>query len=372
MSLDAFSSTVERLYAAAADPSRWTDALRAVEDFTGSAGAVVCFAPEDPDKDKPFVLAGRFTPEQCEEYARDFTAICPRTDLAKRRPDLPFHYDALLGNDAELDRDPTYEWFEKRNGVRYYLGVALADVGGYRVNTSVQRARAQGHVQKADLELYGRLRPHLDQALRLSELIGTLGHDRGIGFAALEEMAHGIVVLDADARLLFANAAAEATLRGDGGLRVTRGRLGAARTADARALRRLIGSAAAGEGARGGWMRVTHASTERGHAVFAAPLAVEDALPGLARPRVLVAIFDLDAGSEVDAGALESLFGLSAKQAEIATLLARGQELGTVARRLDISPDTARTHLKGIFRKLEVNRQPDLAGLLAKLAAVRN
>jgi DNA-binding CsgD family transcriptional regulator len=41
--------------------------------------------------------------------------------------------------------------------------------------------------------------------------------------------------------------------------------------------------------------------------------------------------------------------------------------LASIAMQLRIAPETARTHLNMIFRKLEVNRQADVIGLLSAL-----
>ena len=365
--LDQFSSTIEGLYAAAAEPSQWGAALRAVEDLSDSAGAVIGFVPIQPGGEPGFVLSGRFSPEQCAEYARDHASICPRIAMAMRRPDIDIQYDALLMSETELDRDPTYRWFEKTSGVRYYIGAALSPVGGFRINTSLQRTRAQGHAQKSDLELFSRLRPHLDQALRLSNIIGTLSAERRIGLQALEALPHGIVALDAAQNILFANPVADRLLAAQDGLTRANGMLTATRLADARTLARLLGQAASNSGARGGWLRVARPSGRRDYVLFAAPLLVEDVLPGTHRPRALVAIFDLAARGRIDAAAVQAVFDLTPKEAEVATLLANGQALAAIAAQLRMSPETARSHLKTIFQKLEVNRQADVVSLLSAL-----
>ena len=368
--LDQFSSTIENLYAAAAEPARWGEALRAVEDLTGSAGAVIGFVPIAPNGEPGFVLSGRFSPEQCAEYARDYVPICPRIAMAARRPDIDIQYDALLRNETDLDRDPTYRWFEKSSGVRYYIGSALSSVGGYRVDTSLQRTRAQGHAQKGDIELFRRLRPHLDQALRLSNVIGTLSAERRIGLQALEALPHGIVAIDAAQNILFANPVAERLLAAQDGLASVHGTLAATRSAEARALARLLGQAGSNSGARGGWLRVARPSGRRDYVLFAAPLVVEQVLPGARRPRALVAIFDLAARGRIDPAAVQAVFDLTPKEAEVATLLASGHGLATIATRLRMSSETARSHLKMIFRKLEVNRQADVIGLLSAFGRI--
>ena len=367
MSLERFSSTIEKLYAAAAESSRWGEALRAVEDLSGSAGAVIGFVPMQPTGEPGFVLSGRFSAEQCAEYARDYASICPRIAMAVRRPDIDIQYDSLLMSEAALDRDPTYRWFERSSGVRYYIGAALSAVGGYQVNTSLQRTRAQGHAQKSDIELFSRLRPHLDQALQLSNVIGTLSAERRIGLQALEALPHGIVAIDASQHILFANPVADRLLAAEDGLTRVNGMLAAMRPAETRALARLLGQAGSNSGARGGWLRVARPSGRRDYVLFAAPLVVEDVLPGARRPKALVAIFDLAARSGIDPSVVQAVFDLTPKEAEVAALLASGQELAAIATQLRIAPETARTHLKMIFRKLEVNRQADVIGLLSAL-----
>ena len=120
MPLDAFGSTIHRIYAAAADPALWTDALRAVEELTGAAGAVLGFTPTDPAR-QGFVLSGRFAEEQCMTYARDYAPICRRIAFGLQHPEIPFHYDSLVLSEAEMDRDPVYDWLQRENGVRWML-----------------------------------------------------------------------------------------------------------------------------------------------------------------------------------------------------------------------------------------------------------
>lgn len=375
MPLGQFSATVERLYAAAAAPAAWGDALRAVEDLSGAAGAVIGFVPIAPAAGTSagpggFVLSGRFSAEQCAEYARDYAPICPRLALAARRPDLDFGYDSLLMSDAELDRDPTYRWFERVSGVRYYLGTRLSDVGGYHVNTSVQRTRAQGHVQRADLELFARLRPHIDQALKLSNLIGTFTAGQRLALQALEGLAHGVVALDVLGRILFANPAAAAILAAGDGIGATQGRLTAARAADTRAIERLVRANRAGE-RRSGWLRLPRPSGRADYLLFSAPLLIDDdLLPGLERPHRLVAILDPTTRPALDARMLSTLFALTPKEAQVAARLAQGHELSAIAVQLGITSETARSHLKSIFRKLEVNRQQEVVNLLLSLAPI--
>lgn len=62
---------------------------------------------------------------------------------------------------------------------------------------------------------------------------------------------------------------------------------------------------------------------------------------------------------------LTKLFGLTRTEAEIALLLAQGMTLQDIAVQRMVSYQTARAHLKSIYRKTDTNRQPELSLLLA-------
>ncbi|MEX2527668.1 MAG: helix-turn-helix transcriptional regulator [Gemmatimonadota bacterium] len=58
---------------------------------------------------------------------------------------------------------------------------------------------------------------------------------------------------------------------------------------------------------------------------------------------------------------LQRRFGLTPREAEVALHLAQGASNGRVARRLDISPHTVRTHVEHIFEKLGIRSRKALA-----------
>jgi DNA-binding CsgD family transcriptional regulator len=66
-------------------------------------------------------------------------------------------------------------------------------------------------------------------------------------------------------------------------------------------------------------------------------------------------------------GTLNKLFGLTRAEAEIAQLLAQGMSVQEIASHRGISYETARAHLKSVYRKTETNRQSELSLLLAKI-----
>lgn len=56
--------------------------------------------------------------------------------------------------------------------------------------------------------------------------------------------------------------------------------------------------------------------------------------------------------------------GLSPREMEVLSLLARGRNASYIARALCISLDTAKTHIKNIYRKLDIHTQQDLLDMI--------
>ncbi|WP_209601486.1 helix-turn-helix transcriptional regulator [Sinorhizobium kostiense] len=67
---------------------------------------------------------------------------------------------------------------------------------------------------------------------------------------------------------------------------------------------------------------------------------------------------------------LRQLFGLTATEAIIATMISQGVTLQRIAQDRAISYETARTHLRNIFSKTNTRRQAELAALLTRLNLV--
>lgn len=75
------------------------------------------------------------------------------------------------------------------------------------------------------------------------------------------------------------------------------------------------------------------------------------------------------AGFQRNDAAIRAL-GLTARECEILALLASGQSNKELARRLDISPNTVKTHLSRLFDKLEVQRRIQAVEKARELALI--
>ena len=74
-------------------------------------------------------------------------------------------------------------------------------------------------------------------------------------------------------------------------------------------------------------------------------------------------------GFERNDAAIRSL-GLTPRECEILGLLAAGQSTKEIARQLEISPNTAKTHIASVFQKLAVQRRTQAIHKARELALI--
>ena len=73
---------------------------------------------------------------------------------------------------------------------------------------------------------------------------------------------------------------------------------------------------------------------------------------------------------EANARAVESL-GISARELEVLALLAAGQSNKEIASRLEVSPNTVKTHVARLFEKLAVRRRTEAILRARELGMIR-
>lgn len=366
LSAESFSKTVKSLYAAAVGSEGWSDALRQVEDFTGSAGAIIDFESFSPAASS-FCLSGRFPMEQCAEFAINYMPICKRNAAAREWPDKSFLCDSMLLSESEMDRDPVYEWFGTM-GLRYFVGGGLGQVGAYRSSFSLQRSRRQGHAEADDIEMFKLIRPHFVHAVTLAASINNLTAITRMAETSLGGVRKGVIALEASGRIVFANGRAESILSEADGLRVSDGMLVTSSQSRRRDLESLIRSASEPAlNAGGGWLRIERPSGRPPLAVFASHFAASPALSDYGRATVLLTIHSPYDRQPADGEALRTIFGLTQTEAAIAVALSAGHDTASAALQFGVAVGTVRVHIKAIFRKLGINRQQDLVQIVSNL-----
>jgi len=193
------------------------------------------------------------------------------------------------------------------------------------------------------------------------------GLDETVGFAALNHLPVGVLVVDSGAKVVFKNRCADEIVSLSDGIEV--GQNGVCRTSmveETKELHALIDDViAAGDG---GALSLSRPSMQRSLSVVVAPLGVN----GTSENGGLAAVFvsDPERQPAPQKATLMRLYELTEAEARVVQALVSGKRLETVAQDFNVSMNTVRSHLKQAFRKTETNRQSELVKLVLTGSAV--
>ncbi|MFF2082309.1 helix-turn-helix transcriptional regulator [Nocardia sp. NPDC058176] len=352
IALQRFSNLIAAIYSAGTDADRWDGVIHEITEAFGAVHGILVIA--EPATDRLAVkTAGNGArppiPTQLSRVA-ELVHRLP-AGLATTSDDL--FVPSTCGGVAERP---------SANGLANSFLARLSDdvPSSWICLTMADHAAITGH--SAGLALLRVLVPHLHGALRTRAELIELSHERALALSTLEKAPYGIMIVTADAALVFANAmAADIAARADGLVIDAFGYLHATSRATHTRLCRAIDRASTEYA--GGSVAVTRASGARPLIVRVTPLdgAVED---GPWQRAVLALVIDPEHDPEPDPAVLHELYGLTEAETLVAMGILRGDGLPAVADQLSVSVFTARTHLQHIFAKTHTHRQAELVRLL--------
>ena len=199
--------------------------------------------------------------------------------------------------------------------------------------------------------------------LKFSSLVSSAPGGQGKAFAtAIDALPVGIAIVAEDMTVEHMNAYAREILKHNRGLDYTNNRLSARDLQLDEKLRQLVASAAA---------KAREGIEDGSDAMFIKAPMIRDQVEVIATPVssgrrfdeescVILYLFDASLERQVSHDVLTRLYGLTQTEGKLAQLLVGGSTLDAAAKRLEISVNTARTHLKHVFHKTGINRQAEL------------
>jgi DNA-binding CsgD family transcriptional regulator len=355
---------IERLYAAAAEPYLWQSALEAVIDLV-AAGHGFIDAGDEVGKRGVIVNArvdeGVLAAVSAPEPAR---LVLP---LVLAIPQGLTTRDEVI-SDHDFEASAMYnEFCRPLNG---FHSLHLRRNGASDAFLlSLCRPRSSGRFDADDTAVLARLAPHVAGALALYRRLST-AEQREAGLArVLDRLDAGTILADACGRPVMLNARAERIIGEADGLSLDAGGLVTATATATQDLRAAIAAAAGDAAAEPQRVRLQRPSRRLPLMLTVLPIwRLGPVLPGIAAPRVAIFISEPDQPPTIDVVALAEIFGLTGREGEVATLLADGLDLETIASRFGIGLGTVRGYLKGVFDKTGARSQSSLVALLRGFA----
>ena len=186
-----------------------------------------------------------------------------------------------------------------------------------------------------------------------------------------DQLSVGIVLLDRFARVVFANAAAR-SLSAEGGPVRLNSSVTSPYSSYARRLDELIRAALSSTSV--GTMSLPSSGSDRPLMVLVSPVRGVDKDRSNARSTrdaaAMVMLCDPDRPAQIPAAWIMDAYGLTLAEARVALSVSSGT-ISDTARRLKISANTVKTHLRRVFGKTGTSRQAELSRLMATISLAR-
>lgn len=370
-----FERILESLHEAALDDAHWLTAAGLMDDACGSKGNMLVFGEGRSREDtKIFLARFCYRGERFEHFERRYFdvyhPIDERVPRLRQLPDSRLVHVADLYNERERKTSPVFNEALPAGKVQDSLIVRLDGPNGSHVAWQVADPIEGDGWSSSQVEMIKRLLPHIRQFVRVRH---TLVDARALGSSViglLENARFGVIQLSRRGRIVAANRIACDILRKADGLTDRGGLLRASLPADDIALQKLLSRVLPPFGGQGasGTMMVKRSVVSPGLVLHMMP--VSDVRTDMLTSTVaaLVLLVDPARRGRIDPALLKELFGLTAAESQVATMLAEGCTIRKIATATGRSEGTIRWHVKHMFGKLGVSRQVELVQLIMSLA----
>lgn len=383
---DALLRLIDTIYAAASGAAPWLGVgeqmcalVRArsasfmVGDYLAGQEEILCL-PAIPTE---AAIAYRARYRQIDLWTQRATRLAGAAP-----PRILLHGEALVP-DAEFLSSEFYNDFGRHYGLRWVVGTVLPLGAAGVMPLGLHRPDGAPPFGEAERRLLVRVMPHLIRALQLRHRLAPL-RAGSRGPEAFDALPFPVLVVDGRARVLVANAAAEALAVGGAALRLAHINgvgLGTApntfvmaqRGADTAALHAAI-AATALEGAAGSVLPLHDVD---GVATLAAMVTAlprrfaggVDERTGRVPGQALLLLRPLGGDRALPrVGVLRDLYGLTRAEAEVARALAGGATKARVAAERGLRETTVRTQVRAVLAKTGAANLRDLGRLLGDLS----
>jgi DNA-binding CsgD family transcriptional regulator len=265
----------------------------------------------------------------------------------------------------EWEQEPLYRDFWRPQGVGRVVGTAVPIPTGENVIFILNRPTERGPVERAFVQKLDELRPHLARSAFLSARLQL--EQARMASETLAALGLPALVLNEQGKVLAANSLLEGLSDYVQWRAFDRVSL-KDKTAD-----NLLREAIAAIDAAAGSVRSFPARDMGAEAMMVAHLipirlSARDIFVRCAAALVLTPV-TMPQAPPVEL--VQSLFDLTPAEARVARHLASGKTVEDIASDGGTSPNTIRTHVRGVLEKTGCNRQADIVALLTGISSVR-
>ncbi len=370
---DQWLSLVEAFSAAAIDGQSWYPALENLAAATGSRSAQLIGLSADTGV--PVNLMTNIDPDCLKvfnEVGGGDPRVNPRAKIVNEAPILQVLAEVDFIAPEDYRRNPHYQEFARPWDIPYICLTTLERAQGNLIALCVCRSEREGHISSEQRRIFAAIAPHVRASVRAH--LALEGQGTALLAGTLEKLSIAAFLCDRTQRVRALTQSAEALLEADRGLQLKNGRLQTSRLEQSHLLANAVGAAALGNAGAGA--PVLQPVVVHGQRADAAPLVLDViSLPSRYRtfeffnftPRVLVVARGPKTTDERTTAILQTIYGLTVAESDIARQLAAGRTAESIAANRGVTIGTVRAQTKTILAKVGVSRQVELVSRLSQL-----
>jgi DNA-binding CsgD family transcriptional regulator/PAS domain-containing protein len=350
---------VEAIYEAVADDAAYARLPAVLAEATGSRSAIM------------LEFDGKFQPHGWTRHGIPDEMMARYADLGLAEHDVWIHktgpgrFDRAVLCEEVIDADSFRQTTFYNELYRPFgddtarcLGAVMPRRDGF-MSVGLHRGYGQKRFEVAEAAALDRLLPHLRRLGEVRARLQNAEARAGQVTVALDQMSSAVLIATADGRLIYANARGEEMLRGRDGLAVTGGRIAPTGSVVVQRFAEALRSAGLRRDGHGDALRLPRGEDLTPVRVLIVPL----------RGRERGALIVVDDPEDPDpnmAATLSRLYGLTACEAELATLLGLGLSPSEAAEKRGVRLSTVRTQITALLHKTDSSRLADLLPTLAR------
>jgi DNA-binding CsgD family transcriptional regulator/PAS domain-containing protein len=368
ISLEKFSQLVEVIYAAALDPEQWHEFGRLLAQATDSlVGGISVFDARSQSFEQ---IYGTEVPDGFfERYweTLPYNPLVPMVTLSELGVPMT---NAQVAPEDELLRSRFYHAFMKPLGLRDAIGMVCLRSGPRQAIVVANRAVGHDLYGPRERKLLELLYPHICRALTISDVFDLRTVKSDTLEAALDGLVAGVFLIDARCHVLHMNRAAQRMIESGRLVSVREGRFRPANRDSRDSLMLAL--------ARGGQFDLDDVAQEPAIALLTEdgsrpgmiatllPLGrlEKRTVPGSIGSQWAIFVHDPHVSLPMPGEAFGKLYKLTPTELRVCMALGQGMPTEEAADMMGIGVATVRTHIKHIYAKTGVARQPELVRLM--------
>jgi DNA-binding CsgD family transcriptional regulator len=365
VALEDVNELIGSIYDSAMQPQTWPATLGRLGELLGDASFVMSAlhrtdgmllgvtTSQDPSATE--VLRTRFSLPQNNPLVAAMPALPPGQLVVRR---------AVHADNAYFRSELYNEIFRHQDLVHQVIA-CIHRTEDLVCPLGILRPRPAGEFSGEQMEVLRLLLPHLRRAVQLSLRFNAMEASVMAATGALDRVPFGVFLCTGSGRVVHFNGAAEKIVREQDGLWLRHGEFYAWRYQDAASLREAMAAALEKPFEAVAALTLQRRSGKRPYVALVAPAGGRLSAQVLQAPAgVVVFVNDPASAHPGRRPLLRRLFGLSAREAQLAEALLDGKRLDEYAGEENISVNTVRTQLRAIFAKTDTRRQAELMQVL--------